>query len=106
MAARMDPEPKEYISVKSLAPKLGLDRSNARKYILRLRIEPHKRRTPDSRGQLTLAVSPAEAERILTTRQEQGFLASKPISNELGVFYVVQLIPELDPRRIKLGFTD
>src|SRR5690348_7305387 len=72
----MDPEPKEYISLKSLAPKLGLDRSNARKYVLRLGIKPHRRRTPDSRGQLMLAVSMSEAERILKTRQEQGFLAS------------------------------
>ncbi len=98
--------PEEYVSLKSLAAQLGLDRSNARKYVLRLGIRPHKRRTPDSRGQLTLAVSASEAELVLKTRRDQGFLGSKPVSNEVGVFYVMQLVPELDPRRIKLGYAD
>jgi hypothetical protein len=97
----------EYISLKALAAELGMDRSHARRYVLRLGVEPKKRRTPDSGGQLTLTVSATEAEFIRGRRNEQGFLdSSKPVQNEAGFFYVIQLVPELDPKRIKLGFAD
>lgn len=95
----------EFVSLKSLAVELGMDRSHARRYVKRLGIEPEKRRTHDSGGQLTLTVSTSEAELIQNRRQEQGFLdSSKTVQNEAGYFYAIQLIPELDERRIKLGF--
>jgi len=97
----------EFVSLKQLADELGLDRSNTRKYVLRHGVHPHKRRTPDSGNQLTLTISVPEAEYIRTKRAEEGFLGtSKPVSKEVGVFYVVQLVPELDPRRIKTGYAD
>jgi hypothetical protein len=96
-----------FVSLKSLAVEVGLDRSNMRKYTLKVGVKPHKRCTPDSAGQLTLAVTSAEAEFIRKKRQEQGFLeASQPVSSEVGIFYVIQLIPELDPTRLKFGYTD
>ncbi len=95
-----------YISIKHLAEKLGMDRSHARRYILKLGFKPEKRRTADSGSQLTLTVTTDEAESILKHRQSQGFTTdSKPVSTEYGVFYVIQLVPELDSKRIKLGFT-
>jgi len=95
----------EFVSLKQLAETIGLDRSNTRKYVLKLGIKPHKRRTPDSRNQLTLAVTKDEAERIISERETKGFTSSaKIVESDTGVFYVIQLVPELDPRRIKLGF--
>lgn len=95
------------MSLKQLASEIGLDRSNTRKYVLRHGIVPHKRRTMDSGNQLSLTVSIAEAEFIREKRREEGFLdESRPVLKETGVFYVIQLIPELDPHRIKLGFAD
>ena len=99
----------QYITVKQLAGELGMNRSNARKYVLALRIETKKQRTPDSRGQLTLTVSAQQAEFIRRTREEQGYGDSeRPIETETGAgyFYVIQLVPELDPDRVKLGFAD
>jgi hypothetical protein len=94
-----------YISIKHLAEKLGMDRSHARRYVLKLGFKPQKRRTADSGSQLTLTVTQTEAESILKHRQDQGFTAlGKPVESESGVFYVIQLVPELDSRRIKLGF--
>ena len=96
-----------YISLKQLAGELGMDRSHARRYVLNLGVTPVKRRTPESGGQLTLTVSAQEAEFIRHTREEQGFLDSqKPVANETGFFYAIQLVPELAPGRIKLGFAD
>lgn len=97
----------EFVSLKSLAVELGLDRSNMRKYVLKVGVKPHKRRTPDSAGQLTLAVTSAEAEVVRAKRREQGFLeASRPVAREVGIFYVIQLVPELDPTRLKFGYAD
>ena len=94
-----------FVSLKQLAERFGLDRSNTRKYVLKLGIKPHKRRTHDSGGQLTLAVTPEEAQRVIGERETQGFTSSaKVVESETGVFYVIQLVPELDPKRIKLGF--
>lgn len=101
----MTMESEEFVSLKQLAETIGLDRSNTRKYVLKLGIKPHKRRTSDSRNQLTLALTKNEAERIIGERETKGFTSSANIvKSETGVFYVIQLVPELDPRRIKLGF--
>ena len=97
----------EFVSLKTLSAELGMDRSHARRYVLTLGIKPQKRCTPESGGQLTLTVSVSEAEFIKSRRNEQGFLDStKPVQNEAGFFYIIQLIPELRPKRIKLGFAD
>lgn len=37
-------------------------------------------------------------------REAEGFTHFVPASNGDGYFYVIQLIPELDPHRIKVGF--
>jgi len=95
----------QYISIRQLGEKLGLDPSNARKYVLKLGYKPVMRRTPESRGQKALTVTLKEADAIVKRRLEEGFLRSgKPVETEFGFFYVIQLVPELDPRRIKLGF--
>ena len=97
----------EFVSLKQLAKELGMDRSHARRYVRRLGFTPQKMRRPDSQNQLTLAVSIPEAELIRGKRREEGFFESmKPVVMEVGVFYVIRLVPELDPRRLKLGFAD
>ena len=97
----------DFVSLKLLAAELGLDRSNMRKYVLKTGVRSHKRRTPDSAGQLTLAVTATEADLIRTRRREQGFLeGSRPIVTEVGVFYIIQLVPELDSNRLKFGFAE
>lgn len=86
----------EFISMKRLARQLGMDRSHARRYVLRLGFHPKKRRTPDSANQLTLTLTATQAQAVLAQRREAGFLDSeRAVSNEHGVFYVVQLVPDL-----------
>lgn len=98
-------ESEDLVSLKTLADLLKLDRSNTRKYVKKLGIVPRKSRTPDSGNQLTLVVTRDEADRIVGDRDAKGFLRSdKIVESETGVFYVIQLIPEFDPKRIKLGF--
>ena len=95
----------EYVSLKQLAKRLGMDRSHARRYLKKLNIKTQKRRTADSGNQLCLTVTEKQADQILAERRNEGFLGSgKAVASESGVFYVIKLVPELDAARIKLGF--
>ena len=96
-----------YVTIKEVAEKIGMDRSHARRFVLSLGIRPEKRRVSGSNGQLVLTVSPEQANKIIEARNAKGF-GSKSIvvDNENGFFYVIQLVPDLDPRRIKLGFAN
>ncbi len=98
----------DYVSLKELAKELGIDRSGLRRYVLKSGIVPVNIRTADSRSQLTLALHVDDAEAIRQLRQKQGFGVVKfaPVENTNGCFYVIQLVPDLDPNRVKLGFAN
>jgi len=52
-----------------------------------------------------LTVTEKQAAEIIEARQDEGFLHSdKSVITESGFFYVIQLVPELDLNRLKLGF--
>lgn len=95
-----------YVVIGELANRVGMDRSNTRKYALRHGFEFARIRTLDSRGQLTLALSESDADALVQVRESEGFgpKSTRPIENGIGYFYALQLVPDLDPRRIKLGF--
>lgn len=97
----------EFVPVKHLAAELGMDQSHARRYVLRLGVAPQKRRTSDSGSQLTLTVTAQEAEFVRNRRRSEGFgTECRVVNSSIGAFYVIQLVPELDPSRIKLGFAE
>ena len=94
-----------YVTLKELAQEFGQHRSNFRKYILDAGFTFIKVRTPESRNQLTLALSEEDAEAIRGLREQQGFTSCKTIvDNGLGWFYIIQLAPDLSSLRMKLGF--
>lgn len=94
----------KYITLKQLTRELGLDKSNLRRYILKHGFSFIKIRTPESRSQLTLALSLEDAEAVRMLRESNGFgPKQQPVQNDVGYFYIIQLIPELNPLRVKLG---
>jgi hypothetical protein len=101
--------PEEYLSLRKLSEMLGINNSQTRKYVLKLGYNPPQARTPDSRGKLTYVFTGEEAESIIKARREQGFVTAETrgiptVTQDVGVFYLVQIIPELNPNRLKLGF--
>ncbi len=97
----------QLVPLRLLARELRVDRSHFRRYVLRLGITPQRRHTPDSGKKLVVTVTAEEADRIRAARREQGYdLQTGEADETVGVFYVVQLVPELDPNRVKLGFAD
>jgi hypothetical protein len=96
----------KYIGMKKLSKMLKMDRSNAFRFIKDAGFSLVKRRLPETKNQLTYAFSEKEVKEIIEYRKKQGFNnESKIVENEEGYFYIVRLVPDLDNRRIKMGFT-
>lgn len=98
------------IFISDLASEMEMDRSNLRKYILSRGLTPVRVRNPKVGNQLMIALSLEDAETVRKMRSGEGYKVdpAKPeraISLDWGHFYVVQLVPELDPKRIKVGFS-
>jgi hypothetical protein len=66
-----------HMSMKRLAGEIGMDRSACRRYVLKLGIEPVKRRTGDSGFQVALTVTGEQADKIKEIRAKEGYLAQK-----------------------------
>jgi len=98
---------KELVWLKDLAIDLGMDRSRCRRYVLSLGIEPHKRRDSAAGNVLALSLTKDEAEHVRNARKSQGYGdEQRQVSAGAGSVYIIRLVPELDPRRIKIGFAD
>lgn len=101
------------VSVTDLAVQLGKRKQTVFKVILRLRIEPKKRRSAGRRGQLVSYVA-AQESRLIAAELRSAALPSSTdrtlitppqyLPDDQGVFYLFQLEPEHDPGRIKVGF--
>lgn len=96
-----------YISVIDVAKEVGKAKQTVFKVLKRLGIESQKMRGPDSRGQLIAYITQEESSlvkaEIQNMRGGESDL-SEPVIPEFGVFYVVQLEPDHDPGRFKVGF--
>jgi hypothetical protein len=106
------PDGPKYVPLAELASAFGLDKSNTRKYALKAGFMFTRVRTPGTRGQLTLALPSDDADRLLERRQDEGYAiggrtnpaVALAIADERGCFYVIQVVPDLAPNRVKLGF--
>jgi hypothetical protein len=100
------------VSLKQLATQLGLTRSHARKFAIKVAREygfsPQRMQTRDSGvGPAALTFSMKEADIIVAARKNvfpDGDRANRDALSDTGWLYLIQLVPELDPKRIKLGF--
>ncbi len=95
----------EYITLGDLASELGVDRSNFFKYVKKQGFETVYIRTPKSRNQPILALTQDDADELKRLRSTQGYNRhSMPFATpDKGSFYIIQLVPEYCPLRIKLG---
>jgi hypothetical protein len=98
----------ELISVIDVAKEAGKIRQTIFKKLKRLGIEPIKQRSSSAKGQLISYITKKEAKYVLSeinnasTNSEVDSLIKNPAT---GVFYIIQLEPEYDSGRFKVGFT-
>ena len=113
----MAPDPTEpgmmhqAVAIAELADELGCYKSALFKIAKRLDIQPLKQRDAARGNQLISVVTQVEAERIRTEYSASRRASAQvpedaaPVGADEGTFYLIQLEPEHDPGRFKVGFT-
>jgi hypothetical protein len=96
----------EVISVIDVAKNLGKQKAHVFKVLGRLGIETLKEKSSDARGQKIAYITTDDYDRIreYLAEAEDDSDASATQPDVGGVFYLIQLEPEHDPGRFKLGF--
>ena len=97
----------DLISVIDVAKQVDKSKQTVFKVLKRLGIESQKMRGPDSRGQLISYITKEESRLVIAEMQHIRRNvpdSSEPVIPEVGVFYIVQLEPDHDPGRYKVGF--
>jgi hypothetical protein len=104
----------DLISVIDVARQHGKRKQTVFKVLRRLGIRPSKRRSSSNKNQMIACITQEEFRLVSVEMQalrgrddfepsgDQG--ADDFVSTEVGVFYLIQLEPELDPGRFKVGF--
>lgn len=100
------------ISVNDFAQKHGLIKQTVFKVLKRLGIEAEKTRGgSESRGQMISYITENEAKQVLealaasrSDTSQSGGSETEAALYDVGVFYLLQLEPEHDPNRFKVGF--
>src|SRR6266702_1959866 len=98
-----------YVLLSELADEWGIDKSNARKYVWKCGFSFVRVRGDERTHQLVLALTVADAEIVREMRLSEGYTTrgtegTRPVENGAGTFYLVQIIPDVDQRRVKLGY--
>ena len=116
LVARNQPDPKklgeqlgmreELISVTEIAKTHSRHRSSLHKIIKRLGIETRRIRSEEARGQEAVYITLADYSLLKAEieYEEDGALPGEEPTEWRGFLYIVQLEPEFDPGRLKIGF--
>jgi len=105
------PRTAKFIAVSELADELGTYKQTIFKIAKRIGIEPVKHREPTRGNQLVAFVAEADAATIRDAFAEgrrgrvEGAADAVEFAPDEGWFYLIQLEPEHDPDRFKVGFT-
>jgi len=100
-----------YWTYREIADTLGVSidtvRRNIRNQKSELKIDPQKIKTPSSKGALVECLTSNDAEKLIHFYKTRGLPKTESFNNRnFGFFYIIQLIPEFQPNRVKIGFAD
>ena len=96
----------ELISVTDIAEIEGKRRQSLHKLVRRLGLNVVKKKSDKGRGQLINHISASDYEELKRHINHWANPKADPTVEGSGVFYIIQLDPRLDPRRVKVGFTE
>ena len=98
----------ELISIADVAQSCGKRKQTVFKILKRLGIEPEKCKSSEKHGQTASYITKSEFEAVATqiaTDRDFSQLSPGVVPSESGYFYLIQLEPDHDPGRFKVGFT-
>ena len=105
----------DHVSLKDIAKRLGIDPTTVRRLIERfgpeLKIAVQKGRGNTSNAKWTHYLSREDADRLAAFYESRHDVrrddeAAGDSFEAFGYFYVIQLVPEALPNRVKIGYTD
>ena len=91
----------DMIFVNSLANDLSMNKGNLFKLLKKLKIETSSLRSAKHGQQMLSTITREDASKVISYRT--GFF--KEPDSKSPVIYLVQLLPDLSPNRVKIGFT-
>lgn len=96
----------EWISLSEIARLHGKHKSTIHKIVNRLRLETTKQKSDETRGQTATYITVPDYRRIVSELEidENEESTDAAAEETYGVFYLIQLEPELDAGRFKVGF--
>jgi hypothetical protein len=100
-----------FVTFQESADESGVGIDTIRRNAKKLELEITRRKTPRSKGSLVNCLSRDDADTLRAFFDSKSNYENDPSSSELtvqrfGYFYLIQLIPEVLPKRIKIGYTD
>ena len=93
------------MSIIEIADAYGKRRQSIHKLVKQLEIEVVKRKSHDAHGQVISFISAGDYEKLKGRLEGPDSLIADTREDWPGVFYIVQLEPQFDPGRFKVGFT-
>lgn len=100
-----------YVTFQEIAEENGIGIDTVRRNAKKLELEITRRKTPSSRGTLVNCLSREDADKLKAFfDQKQNYEFTPGVSDQsiqrYGYFYLIQLVPEALPDRMKIGYTD
>lgn len=96
----------DWISLIEISRKYGKRVQSVHKIVNRLQLETLKLKSFETHGQKVSHIRHEDYEKVCDYLESQSVNSADVVSqNSSGVFYLIQLEPEHDPGRFKLGFT-
>ncbi|MFH1853660.1 MAG: GIY-YIG nuclease family protein [Candidatus Neomarinimicrobiota bacterium] len=99
----------DLITFRELAEQIGVEVTTIRRNVQRLKLDIRKERSETSKGARVNCLSVDDANKLISHFENRGSPSSTSNSTALsrfGYFYIIQLIPEALPERVKIGYTD
>ena len=98
-----------FMTFQELADQIGVEKTTIRRNVKRLKLTVRKEKTPTSKGASVHGLSIDDANSLIAhfeNRDKPNFNADINEFDRFGFFYIIQLIPEALPNRVKIGYTD
>ncbi len=99
------------VTYSEIAKKLKIEVSTVRRHIKKMQLElditPLKQKTSTSKGALVNCLSIGDTKTFINYFETKDNPTQENFQySRFGYFYIIQLIPEFDPNRVKIGFAD
>lgn len=101
----------QYLTFQDIADEIGISIDTVRRNSKKLKLEITRRKTPKSRGTLVNCLSREDADKLKAFFDQRKNYDFEPSAGDVsvqryGYFYLIQLVPEALPDRVKIGYTD